>query len=462
MSSLIDLGRKPGSFLAYIRDLAKAKVVETTNMIKKLAKDDPRRVVHSMKVGLALTLVSVLYYFRPTYDFFGEARLWAILTVVADFDFTAGGTLSKSLNRGCATMVASALGYGAAYVSVLGGVKAGQLAIIGFLIFILATTATFIRFIPKVKKKYDYGVMVFILSFSLGVVTGHWTTDILKLARQRLSIAIVGGTTCVVISTLICPVWSGQDLHNLVSGNIEKLADFLQGFGKEFASFGQEGGKFTYTESDDTSPFLGFKKVLGSKALAESLASSSSWEPPHGGFRYGYPWKQYLKIGVLNRECATQIEVLERFILNSKPDQVSIYPEFHLKFQKPCSTMSIESSKALKELSNATRNMRFPSSAVETHIRNSKVAAEELEANIITLGNLSLPEHNLQETMQLFLVASALIDIIKCIEKISISVNELAKKAHFKKSNSTHEENSNPLGDINGKKGCTIVPVSGA
>ncbi|GFP86127.1 aluminum-activated malate transporter 2 [Phtheirospermum japonicum] len=219
-----------------------------------------------MKVGLALSLVSLLYFFRHSYDGFGEARMWAILTVVADFDFTAGGTLSKSINRGCATLVAGALGYGAAFLSTLGGDKGGQV-IIGVLMFILATTATFIRFFPNVRNKYDYGVMVFILSFSLGVVSGSWTTDILKVAHQRFSIALIGGATCVVISTFICPVWSGQDLHNIVAGNIEKLADFLQGFGRD-------GGNFTHTESDDTRPFLRYKSVLSSKALEESLVNT--------------------------------------------------------------------------------------------------------------------------------------------------------------------------------------------
>ena len=68
----------------------KAKVISVAKSIKKLAQDDPRRIIHSLKVGLALTLVSLLYYVRPLYDGFGVSGMWAVLTVVVVFEFTVG------------------------------------------------------------------------------------------------------------------------------------------------------------------------------------------------------------------------------------------------------------------------------------------------------------------------------------------------------------------------------------
>lgn len=68
----------------------KAKVVEVAKRVKKLGQDDPRRIVHSIKVGLALALVSLIYYLRPLYDGFGVAGIWAVLTVVVVFEFTVG------------------------------------------------------------------------------------------------------------------------------------------------------------------------------------------------------------------------------------------------------------------------------------------------------------------------------------------------------------------------------------
>lgn len=65
-------------------------VAEFGNKVKKLGKDDPRRVTHSIKVGLALSLVSLLYYFRPLYGGFGVSTMWAVLTVVVVFEFSVG------------------------------------------------------------------------------------------------------------------------------------------------------------------------------------------------------------------------------------------------------------------------------------------------------------------------------------------------------------------------------------
>jgi hypothetical protein len=69
---------------------SKAKIVECARKIKKLGQDDPRRVNHSVKVGLAITLVSLFYYFEPLYDGFGDSAMWAVMTVVVVFEFSVG------------------------------------------------------------------------------------------------------------------------------------------------------------------------------------------------------------------------------------------------------------------------------------------------------------------------------------------------------------------------------------
>lgn len=57
---------------------------------KKLAEEDPRRIVHSLKVGLAITLVSLFYYFDFLYEGFGVNAMWAVMTVVVVFEFSVG------------------------------------------------------------------------------------------------------------------------------------------------------------------------------------------------------------------------------------------------------------------------------------------------------------------------------------------------------------------------------------
>lgn len=92
-----------------------------------------------------------------------------------------------------------------------------------------ASLTTFVRFFPTIKARYDYGMLIFILTFCLVSVSGFRTNEILELAHKRVSTILIGATTCVIVSIFVCPVWAGQELHDLVLLNIEKLGTFLEG-----------------------------------------------------------------------------------------------------------------------------------------------------------------------------------------------------------------------------------------
>lgn len=66
------------------------KVGNVMKQLKKHGKEDPRRIVHSFKVALAITLVSLFYYYTPLYDSFGPSAMWAVFTVVVVSEFTVG------------------------------------------------------------------------------------------------------------------------------------------------------------------------------------------------------------------------------------------------------------------------------------------------------------------------------------------------------------------------------------
>ncbi|KAL9153622.1 hypothetical protein ABFS82_10G061300 [Erythranthe guttata] len=436
-------------------DWVKGKMVNAAKTTKKIGTDDPRRVIHAMKVGLTLTLVSLFYYFRPLYDSFGESAICAILTVVVVFEFTVGGTLSKSLNRGGATVLGAAIGIGAKSLAAAGGER-GEPVIRGFLVFIITGAATYTRFLPIVKRKYDYGGQIFIVTFSLVAVSGYRVNHILQMSHQRLATVLMGGAACILISIFVCPVWAGRDLHNLVAENIEKLADFLDGFGDEFFSCAGDG------EEGDEKPFLtGYKSVLDSEATEDSLAQFAWWEPPHGGFKLCQPWKEYLKIGNLARECAHHIQTLGECLIHSKPQVAS---EIHRKIEKTCTTMSKETGKALREVSSTIKEKRFPSPSLQSHIQKSKSEGVDL---ITELEEFSLPLHDLQETMKLFVVASTLCDIVRIVEEISVSVAQLSTKARFEnpKSTPTYCDKQRqlatvePLDNIDQCKDCVVIDV---
>lgn len=63
-------------------------------MVSFPVKNDKRRVRHSIKVGVALVLVSLLYLLDPLYEQVGDNAMWAIMTVVVVFEFYAGFSFS--------------------------------------------------------------------------------------------------------------------------------------------------------------------------------------------------------------------------------------------------------------------------------------------------------------------------------------------------------------------------------
>uniref|UniRef100_A0A453BYH9 Aluminum-activated malate transporter 1 n=1 Tax=Aegilops tauschii subsp. strangulata TaxID=200361 RepID=A0A453BYH9_AEGTS len=198
--------------------------------VGRIAREDPRRVAHSLKVGLALTLVSVFYYVTPLFKGFGVSTLWAVLTVVVVMEYTVGGTLSKGLNRAFATLVAGFIAVGAHQVANRCGAQ-GEPILLAIFVFLLASAATFSRFIPEIKARYDYGVTIFILTFSLVAVSSYRVEELIQLAHQRFSTIVIGVLTCLCTTIFVFPVWAGEDLHKLTAGNLDKLAQFLQGIG---------------------------------------------------------------------------------------------------------------------------------------------------------------------------------------------------------------------------------------
>lgn len=96
-------------------------------------------------------------------------------------------------------------------------------------LFLAAAVATFSRFVPSVKARFDYGASIFILTFSLVSVSGYRVEKLVGLAHNRLSTIAIGTSLCIIISMLFCPIWAGDELHSLITRNLEKLSDSLNG-----------------------------------------------------------------------------------------------------------------------------------------------------------------------------------------------------------------------------------------
>ena len=66
------------------------KVLKFYRKVNEIGQEDPRRVIHALKVGLTLTLVSLFYYYQPLFDSFGLSAMWAVMTVGVLFEFYVG------------------------------------------------------------------------------------------------------------------------------------------------------------------------------------------------------------------------------------------------------------------------------------------------------------------------------------------------------------------------------------
>lgn len=93
-------GENPYGWTAKI-DVVKKRSIVLLEKMKMLAKstwmtvcrvgqEDPCRVIHSLKVGFSLTLVSLLYLLEPVFKGIGQNSIWAVMTVVVVLEFTAG------------------------------------------------------------------------------------------------------------------------------------------------------------------------------------------------------------------------------------------------------------------------------------------------------------------------------------------------------------------------------------
>ncbi|KAG2674337.1 hypothetical protein I3760_13G129200 [Carya illinoinensis] len=358
--------------------------VEFANKMKKLGKDDPRRIIHSLKVGVAITLVSLFYYVRQLFDRFGENGIWAVLTVVLVLEFSVAGTV------------------------------------------------TFMRFFPALKARYDYGLMIFILTFCLVSVSSYQDDEVLEIAYERLYTIIIGSFIAIIVCICVCPVWIGETLQNQMANNLEKLGNFLEasildqfkvtGFGREYFRLSEEGHS-----TDDKSFLHGYKSVLTSKDKEETMANLARWELWHYRFGFRHPWNRYLKVGTLTRQCAYKLEDLNSYL---KYFEIQTPTKFRREIQEPCIQICSESGKALKELASAIKKMRR-STSVNFHIANSKLAAENLKSKLI--DNSLWENANLQEIIPTAAVGLVLIDIVPCTVKIVEAFQELASRARFER-----------------------------
>ncbi|CAH8278056.1 unnamed protein product [Arabidopsis lyrata] len=319
-----------------------------------VGKEDPRRVIHAMKVGVALTLVSLLYLMEPFFKGVVKNALWAVMTVVVVLEFSAGATLRKGLNRGLGTLIAGSLAFFIEWVAIHSGKVLGGI-FIGTSVFIIGSTITFMRFIPYIKKNYDYGMLVFLLTFNLITVSSYRVDTVIKIAHARLYTIGIGIGICLVMSLLVFPIWSGDDLHKSTFTKLQGLSRCIEACVHEYFEDKEKDQESSDSESDDEDLiYKGYKTVLDSKSADEALAMFAKWELRNTRLCHKFPSQQYIKVGSVLRKFSYTVVALHGCLQTEIQTPRSI----RILFKDPCVRLAGEICKVLSELSENIKNRR--------------------------------------------------------------------------------------------------------
>lgn len=226
--------------------------------------------------------------------------------------------------------------------------------IVGASVFIVGFAATYTRFFPAIKKSYDYGVLIFLLTFNLITVSSYRQQDVVSLTRDRLSTIAIGCAICLFMSLLVLPNWSGEDLHSSTVGKFQGLATSIEACVNEYFRDQDEGDDVLGKQEARASIQIGYRAVLDSKSSDETLAHYASWEPRHSMHCYSYPWQKYVKLGSVLRHFAYTVAALHGCL----ESEVQTPPSVRSLFRGPCTRVAREVAKVLQELAASIKHHR--------------------------------------------------------------------------------------------------------
>ncbi|MCL7044355.1 hypothetical protein MKW94_014348 [Papaver nudicaule] len=318
--------------------------------ILRVGREDPTKLIHALKVGMALTLASMLYLVGPLYSGIGENAVWGVITVVVVFEATVGATLSKGVNRLIGTLCAGSLAFLLICVVDKSG-RTSSAIFIGIVVFLTGTAATYLRFIPHIKKTYDYSFVVFLITFNLLAASSFRTNHVIEVTLERICTVAIGCGICLVM-TLVFPDWSGSEFHNSTASKLDFLAESIDACVNKYF----EDSENIEESSDDVDHIQRvYESILDSKATDDTLALHASWEPMHSTYRYKYPWEEYVRLGSVLRQFGFTVVALHA-CLQSQDQTPRAFPDS----LKDSSTRFVkEISGTLKELADSIRDKRL-------------------------------------------------------------------------------------------------------
>uniref|UniRef100_A0A1D1XT75 Aluminum-activated malate transporter 9 n=1 Tax=Anthurium amnicola TaxID=1678845 RepID=A0A1D1XT75_9ARAE len=358
----------------------------------EFAREDTNRVIFSLKVGLAVLLVSLLILIRAPYEIFGISIIWSILTVAIMFEYTVGATFNRGFNRALGSLLAGIFAVAVMQIAMSSG-HVAEPYVIGFSIFLIGAVTSFAKLWPSLAP-YEYGFRVTLFTYCLIIVSGYRMGAPIRTAMDRLYSIAIGGLVAVLVNVLIYPIWAGEQLHRELVKSFDSVADSLEECVKKYLrDDGSEKPEFAKTVMDDFPDEPAFKKckaTLNSSAKLDALASSAKWEPPHGRFRhFFYPWAEYVKVGAVLRHCAYEVMALHGCLHS----EIQAPYNLRIAFQSEILDATSQAADLLRSLGRDIGNMQ---QTLQTSLlKRVHSATDRLQRSVNTHSYLLTSGHDL-------------------------------------------------------------------